>query len=140
METEMKHISFEERKLQEIQEIAAREGRKDYDLIREAVAQYLRDRETEYKEHSRAPGEGIVRPNDRVYNLEFNEMWIAEDGKSEPHEAEPGDMVRAIEDAGSYFTYYKFLNKGEYFVCQQVAPIKYELLSEFNDRTDKYRV
>lgn len=138
MDTVMKHFSVEERKLDEIQEIAEREGRKDYDVMREALASFLKSRKTENRVHSSVPGESIIRPNDKVLNLDFQEMWI--DNNRSFDNIEHGDIVRAIQDNGKYFTYYKFLYIDDSFICKQVAPIKYSLLEQFNKRTNKYRV
>jgi hypothetical protein len=138
METVMKHMSFQERKLEEVQEIADREGRNDYDVIREAVAQYLQKHESDSKIHTEVPQDGVIRPQDKALNLSFNEMW-SEDGVNS-QDPSHGDVVRAIEDGGDYFTYYKFVWIEGYFVCQQVAPMTYDLLDQLSRRTDKYRV
>jgi len=139
MDTTMKHFSVSERKLQEVQEIAEREGRQDYDIMREALAEYLRTKDTDIKVHPSVPDDGVVRPNDRAISLNFDEMWIEGDGDT-VDDPTSGDTVRAIEESGSYFTYYKFVFREGEFVCQTVAPITYELLEEFNERTEKYRV
>lgn len=137
MDTTMKHFSIEDRKLEEVEEIAEREGRKDYDVMREALAMYLRARETENKVHPEVPQDGVVRPQDRAIKLSFNEMWAEEGDIQNP---DHGDVIRAIEDGGSYFTYYKFIWMDEYFVCQQVVPMAYDLLDELKTRTNKFRV
>ena len=139
METVMKHFSVEERKLQEVQEIAEREGRKDYDIFREAIAQYLQDKETDSRVHPQVPGDGVVRPNDKVLDLNFVEMWVDSKKNKNIDDCEHGDIIRSIEDSGKYFTYYKFVYLDNYFVCQQVAPISYDLLEELNRRTAKYQ-
>lgn len=139
METEMKHISLEKRKLGEIEEIADREGRKSTDILREAVAMYLRQRETDSKVHTNAPGESVIRPQDKVVNLEFREMWIPNSDKP-VDEAEHGDKIKALEIGDEYHTYYRFGYIEGYYLCEMVAPISNTLLSQITERVKKYQV
>lgn len=134
----MKHFSIEEQKMDEIQEIAEREGRKDYDIIREAISLYLREKETEERVHGTVPEDGVVRSGDKAIELNFAEMW-AEDSATVKG-ATDGEPVRAIEDGGKYFTYYKFLYHDGYYVCQHVVPIGYELFDELVNRVNKYQI
>lgn len=136
METEMKHFSLSKRKINELQEIAEREGRKDYSLVREAIADFLKNKETNVKVHPEAPGESIVRSNDQVRRLRYSEMWTEEGDLDNPKD---GMVVRAMEHSGEYFTYYKYVYNGENYVCHTVAPMKHELLDEMKSRADKMR-
>jgi hypothetical protein len=138
METKMKHLSLDKRKIEELQEIAEREGRKDYDLVRQAVAQFLNDTSTDSKVHPVVPEDGVVRPGDRAIQLNFDEMWT--DDAPSISEVEEADVVRAIEDSGTYFTYYKFVYMDGHHVAQTVAPISYQLLEQLNEKVDKYQV
>lgn len=147
METVMKHFSLEERKAEELEEIAEREGRKDYDLVRDAISQFLSQYEGSSETHHRIPGESIVRPGDEIFHLAFQEMWVEreegedfESSSQKPNPLDRGDVVRAIEDSGRHFTYYKFIVMGESFVCQSVVPMTYNLLDQLSTRTEKYRV
>jgi len=139
MDTEMKHISLEKRKLSEVEEIAEREGRKSTDILREAVANYLRQRETDSKVHTTAPGESVVRPGDKVVDLEFREMWIPQEDRP-PHQATHGDKVKALEIGDEYHTYYRFGYIEQYYHCEMVAPISNSLLDEITTRVSKYQV
>ena len=135
---ETQHFAIHERKIEELEEISERTGRQKTDLFREALDDYLNNRKTDKKIHAEAPAESIVRENDEVMNLEFNEMWN-ENGEH-PESPEKGDIVRAMEDNGKYCTYYKFLFMGERYVCKIVAPIKYEVLQELHSRGERYTI
>lgn len=137
----MNHFSISERKDQELEEISEREGRKKYDLVREAISSYLRDHEGTHKTFQSVPGDGVIRSGDHVISIRFDEMWIETlDGETKDVESmvasdtDRGVVVRAIERGSEYFTYYKFIKLDQEFVCQVVAPITHDLLEELVKR------
>lgn len=133
METVMKHFSISERKEREIEEIAHREGRQEYDIVREALSHYLRSRETSPRTHASVRDDSIVRPGDEVMEIDLRETWPSTD------DPDDGDVVRAIEPGRGYVTYYKFIWLNGSWECQTVVPFDHSLIDEISRRSEKYR-
>lgn len=143
-ETVARHFHIEASIDDKVTEIADREGRKAYELMREALAEYIREKEEDTlpERHETVPEGGNVMAGDFARDLNFVEMWNTEKGRT-VSTAQPGDTIRAIEPGSQYFDYYQFtiLADDEYqFKCQQAVRFAIDRFSELYDRVEKHYI
>lgn len=137
-----KHVGFEESQLERLEEIADREGRKETDLIREAVNNLVVEKEesTHGRVIDTAPQDGLVFQDDAVGELNFAEVWANEGGLDE---LSHGSIVRSIEPGRNYFDNWTFRfdeenYPEEVFVCQMHARFSIDYWEQVERRIGRY--
>lgn len=108
------HFSIHDDILDRLEKLADREGRKAYELVRDAIVGYIqrREEETLSLSHTNVPrDEQNVVVGDTARVLEFDSLWTDDAPEIEIVRAEDmplGSEIWALEYGPDFFDYYKW--------------------------------
>lgn len=139
-ETEQVHFSIEVDILERLRDMAEREGRKAYELVREAIVDYIQRRENETLNvsHDVVPDEGIPAVGDTAHVLNFPSMWTEDEdeiGRVRAERVDLGTEIWALEYGAGFFDYYKWRAvNGGVFTCRSHARFPVPVWNEIERR------
>lgn len=135
------HFSIHDDIMDRLSKLAAREGRKEYELVRDSIVGYIqrREEETIQLSHGHVPtDEQNVVVGDTARVLEFDDLWTDSDqyiNRIRAEEMELGSEIWALQYGSDFFDYYKWRPIDErMLLCRSHARFPLDVYNSIEER------